>query len=453
MKELIDSQHSYFRAGNTLSYHFRIAQLKSLEKALKEAEPEFYAASIADFGKSEFDTYSSELALLYADIREAIKKLRYWMAPENVRTNLLNFPAKSEVIKEPLGVSLVIGAWNYPYLLSLGPVIAAIAAGCTAVIKPSELTANSSKAMADMIERHFNPAYLAVVEGGVPETTELLAQRFDKIFFTGSPRVGKIVYQAAARHLTPVTLELGGKSPAIIAPSAHLGMAIKRTVWGKFLNAGQTCIAPDYLLVHRSIADKVVAGILAEIEREQFRLNNNNYPRIIDRTHYERLMSLIDQEQVRCGGTGIPDERIILPTVLYPANWEQAAMQEEIFGPILPILVYDDFDSIIDKIKAGERPLSAYLFSKKKAERKQFLDQLHFGGGGVNEAVMHITNPNLPFGGTGSSGVGNYHGKAGFDAFSHQKSVLSKPSWFELPLKYAPRSSVKLNWVKRFFRF
>lgn len=451
LKAIIEKQRAYFESGSTLAYQFRIQQLKTLKRALEASESEFYEAIMADFGKSEFDTYASELALLYADIKESINKLRFWMAPRSVRTNLLNFPARSEVHTEPLGVSLVIGAWNYPYLLSLGPVIAAIAAGCCVVLKPSELPSRSSSAMAAMVKKYFDPAYFVVVEGGVPETTALLEQPFDKIFFTGSPRVGKIVYQAAARHLTPVTLELGGKSPAIITPTAHIRMAVKRMAWGKFLNAGQTCIAPDYLLVHRSVAQKVVGRIIEEIEAEEYGMEHGNYPRIIDQANYNRLMGLIEQEQVRYGGVGKPEERIISPTVLYPSNWEQAAMQQEIFGPILPIIPYDDLNDALGKIRAGERPLSAYLFSNDKKEHALFLKQLRFGGGGVNEAVMHITNPELPFGGTGESGVGNYHGKAGFDAFSHKKSVLTKPSWFELPLKYGPRKAWKLAWVKRFF--
>ena len=452
MKETLEKQRAYFESGATLSHEFRIRQLKTFKKALYDSEQEFYDAIYSDFGKSEFDTFATELALLHADIKEAIRNLASWMAPQSVKTNLLNFPAKSEVLTEPLGVSLVIGAWNYPYLLSLGPVIAAMAAGCTVVLKPSELPVRSSAAMAKMVAAHFDPAYFTVVEGGVPETTALLDQRFDKIFFTGSPRVGKIVYQAAAKHLTPVTLELGGKSPAIITPSAAKGMAIKRMVWGKFLNAGQTCISPDYLLVHRSIAEQVVKQIVEEVEAQELSLGNGNYTRIIDQRHYDRLMGMIAQEQVQCGGSGNADARIIQPTVLYPSNWDQAAMQEEIFGPILPVIPYDDFEATIARIKAGERPLSAYLFTKNKNESALFLKELRFGGGGINEAVMHITNPELPFGGTGASGVGNYHGKAGFDAFSHKKSVMSKPTWFELPLKYGPRRAWKLAWVRRFFK-
>lgn len=452
MKDLIQQHRSFFQSGETLSYAFRIEQLKRLDKALKAYEDRLYHAIDLDFGKSRFDTYTTELALLEKDIKQAIKRLKYWMAPKSVRTNVLNFPARSEIRTEPLGVSLVIGAWNYPYLLSLGPVVAALAAGCTVVLKPSELASNTSRVMAQMISEHFDSNCLTVVEGGVPETTSLLEQRFDKIFFTGSTRVGKIVYGAAARHLTPVTLELGGKSPAIITPSAKLNMAIKRLVWGKFINAGQTCVSPDYVLVHESIADEVVERIIREIELEQFSVEHQNFPRIINDQNYERLMGLIEQDQVRLGGNGIPEQRIIQPTVLYPANWEQAAMQEEIFGPILPILTYQTLDEAIDKLNAAEKPLAAYFFGQNKKERQRFMSEFSFGGGAIDETIMHMVNPDLPFGGVGSSGTGSYHGEAGFLAFSHQKSILIKPNWFELPLKYYPRSEIKLTWIRQFFK-
>lgn len=452
MKDLIQQHRSFFQSGETLSYAFRIEQLKRLDKALKAYEDRLYHAIDLDFGKSRFDTYTTELALLEKDIKQAIKRLKYWMAPKSVRTNVLNFPARSEIRTEPLGVSLVIGAWNYPYLLSLGPVVAALAAGCTVVLKPSELASNTSRVMAQMMSEHFDSNYLTVVEGGVPETTSLLEERFDKIFFTGSTRVGKIVYSAAAKHLTPVTLELGGKSPAIITPSAKLGMAIKRLVWGKFINAGQTCVSPDYVLVHESIADEVVERIIREIESEQFSVEHQNFPRIINDQNYERLLGLIEQDQVRLGGKGIPEQLIIQPTVLYPANWEQAAMREEIFGPILPILTYQTLDEAIQKLKAAEKPLAAYFFGQNKKERQRFISEFSFGGGAIDETIMHMVNPDLPFGGVGSSGTGSYHGEAGFLAFSHQKSILIKPNWFELPLKYYPRSEIKLTWIRQFFK-
>lgn len=450
--QIVANQRSFFRSEATKSISFRIEQLKKLKAVLQKNEDLLMKAIHQDFHKSEFDTYSNELGLVYTDINEAIKKVKHWSKTKRVGTNLINFPAKSYIIPEPLGVALVIGAWNYPYQLAFAPIVAALAAGCTVVLKPSELPSNTSRAMAQVINENFNANYLTVVEGGVQETTSILEQRFDKIFFTGSSKVGKIVYQAAAKHLTPVTLELGGKSPAFITESCHIKMTAKRLVWAKFLNAGQTCIAPDYLLVHRSIKKEFTEAIIAEIKASQFSLENENYVQIVNEQNVQRLIQLIDPQKVIYGGTYDLEKRVIEPTVIDNVTYQDKIMQEEIFGPLLPLIEYTDISEAIAYVKEGEKPLSCYVFTKDAATKKRILKEISFGGGGINEAIMHITTSKLPFGGVGSSGMGSYHGEAGFKTFSHFKSILDKPTWFELNLKYSPRTNTKLNLIKKIIR-
>ena len=347
---------------------------------------------------------------------------------------------------------LGFGAWNYPIQLSFAPAIAALAAGNTVVLKPSELAANSAQCMAELVAQYFDPRLFTVVLGGVEETTTLLAERFDKIFFTGSPAVGRIVYEAAAKHLTPVTLELGGKSPAIIAPSADLPSAIKRLIWAKFLNAGQTCIAPDYVFVHESIYQECLVLLQQEIEKNQYAVANKNYVQIINERNLARLEKFLDKDKIAFGGAIDREMRTISPTLLKDVSLDDAVMQEEIFGPILPLISYTLFDEVLHYIQDHEKPLSAYLFSNNKAEQHAWLNELSFGGGCINDAIMHITNPNLPFGGVGQSGTGSYHGKAGFETFSHLKSVFEKPRLFEVPLKYPPYTTTKMGWIKRLLK-
>ncbi|MEM7185532.1 MAG: aldehyde dehydrogenase [Bacteroidota bacterium] len=453
MQELIQKQRRFFDSGATLPVSFRIKQLKQLKKAIRTHEGLLYEAIAADFRKSKFETYATELGLLYHEIDVAIDKVSQWARRRRVPSNLLNFPAKSYLRPEPLGVSLVIGAWNYPYLLSLGPVIGAMAAGCTVILKPSELPSQTSAAMATMISVSFAEEYVAVVEGGVPETTQLLEQRFDKIFFTGSTKVGKIIYQAAAKNLTPVTLELGGKSPAFVTADCNLKITVKRLVWGKFLNAGQTCISPDYVLVDRKIEKQFLEQCVKEIEKEQFSLEHGNISQIINDRNLQRLRQLIDPGKVVHGGKVDAANRYIEPTLLAGIDFEDTIMQEEIFGPLLPVIAYDNLDEAIGKVKTLEKPLSCYVFTRSARIKKQVMDGISFGGGMINDAVMHITNSHLPFGGVGASGIGAYHGKTGFDTFSHQKGVIEKKNWLELPLKYFPHTPRKLWWIQRFFKF
>lgn len=452
MQELVNKQRRFFNSNETKDINFRIKQLKKLKLLLQENEQRMEEAIYADFSKSAFDNYSTEIALLYLEINDAVKKIKKWALRKRVPTDLVNLPGRSYILPEPLGVSLIIGAWNYPYQLSFAPAIAAIAAGNTVILKPSELPANTSRLMAEIVNQNFEPEFFRVVEGGVVETQQLLKQRFDKIFFTGSVPVGRIVYQAAAKHLTPVTLELGGKSPAFILDDKNLNMYVKRLVWAKFVNAGQTCIAPDYILVKRSLKDKFIQQLIAEIKKEQFSIENQNYVQIINEKNMKRLIGYINQDKVVFGGNYDMQTRVIEPTVMDEVSFDDAVMQEEIFGPILPVIPFDSLDEMIAEVKRREKPLSCYVFTRDKKLRNKIMHEVSFGGGCVNDAIMHISNNKLPFGGVGESGIGSYHGEFGFRTFSHYKSILDKPTWFEAGLKYFPHSAAKFNLMKKMLR-
>ena len=447
--EILQNQKTFFNSHKTKDLNFRKTQLKKLKNLIKKHENQLYEAIYKDFGKSEFETFGTEISFIYKDIDYYLKNLNSLAKPKKVKTNIVNQLGSSKIYREPLGNCLVIGAWNYPYQLTLTPVVAAIAAGNTCIIKPSELPENTMKVMAQLINENFDSAFLYVVEGGVEETTEILKLRFDKIFFTGSPRVGKIVYQAAAEHLTPVTLELGGKSPAFITENADLEVAARRIVWGKFINAGQTCIAPDYLYVQENIKPKFIEILLFEIKKRNYHENAEHFCKIINERNFDRLEKLINKEKVIFGGETHREKRYISPTVLDHVTWEDAVMQEEIFGPILPILTYKNLDEAIEKVIEGEKPLSAYIFSNNAKEQTKILEKLSFGGGCINDTLMHISNHHLPFGGVGNSGLGNYHGKFGFDAFSHQKAILDKSIYLEPELKYPPYTDGKLKILKK----
>lgn len=448
--EILNKQRNFFHSNQTLSVKFRINQLKKFRKILKSNETLLYDAIDKDFGKSEYETYITELSLIYHELNLAIKKVKKWSRPKYVFTNLANFPGRSRVIPEPFGNALVIGAWNYPYQLTLVPAISAIAAGNTVILKPSELAINTSHVMAKLINENFNPEFFYVKEGGVKETTELLNERFDKIFFTGSTAVGKIVAKAAAEHLSEVTLELGGKSPVFVLPDASLKMTTKRIAWGKFLNAGQTCVAPDYVLVHKNIKDKFLEAL-----KEQVNIihggkpkNKETYVRIINKRHFDRLNELIHRDKIYCGGETDKEHLYISPTILDNITFEDKVMEDEIFGPILPVIEYTDLDEIIKKVKSRPNPLALYIFTKQQNIKEKLIREISFGGGSVNDTVLHLANSKLPFGGKGFSGTGNYHGKAGFDTFSHKKSILFKGLWFEPFLKYTPYSKWKMKILK-----
>ena len=447
--DILQQQKIFFNSHATKDLDFRKAQLQKLKKVVKSNEKLLYDAIYQDFGKSEFETFGTEISFIYKDIDYYLKNLKSFAKPKNVLTNIVNQMGSSKIVFEPLGNCLVIGAWNYPYQLTLTPVIAAIAAGNTCMIKPSELPENTMKAMAKLINENFDAQFLYVVEGGVEETTAILKLRFDKIFFTGSPRVGKIVYKAAAEHLTPVTLELGGKSPAFVTEKADLQIAARRIVWGKFINAGQTCVAPDYLYVAENIKAKFLKVLIEEIKKRNYTDNVDHYCKIINERNFDRLEKMIDHEKVVFGGETNREKRYISPTVLDHVTWDDVVMQEEIFGPILPIFTYKNLETAIQTVVEGEKPLSAYLFSNDAKEQELFTEKLSFGGGCINDTLMHLSNDRLPFGGVGNSGIGHYHGKFGFIAFSHQKAILKKSNYLEPELKYPPYSDAKLNILKK----
>ena len=448
--DIVQRQRDYFNTNETKSIDFRLKQLKKLQALLNKNEALFYEAIYADFKKSEFDTYGTEFSQIYDGLRNAIKNVAQWAKRKSVPTNIFNLPGKSFIVPEPLGVTLVIGAWNYPILLSFSPVISAMAAGNTMVLKPSEIPSNTSRVIAQLINSNFPSEYLVVLEGGVPETTEILRQHFDKIFFTGSTKVGKIVYEAAAKWMTPVTLELGGKSPAIVTSDTNLKQAAKRITWSKFLNAGQTCLAPDYVLVDEKIKDEFLDHVKAHLLKYDYSVQKDNYVQIINERNYHRLTALIDKTKLYYGGETDPGNRFIAPTILTNVTFDDKVMQEEVFGPILPVITYKDLKQMIAKLKSLPKPLSCYIFSDDKKVQDQVLNELSFGGGCINDTMMQFSNPNLPFGGVGASGMGNYHGEWGFAAFSHNKSIIDKPFWGETALKYPPYSNTKLNWIKRF---
>lgn len=450
-QEILNSQLEFFNSNATKPLSFRKEQLKKFQSVLKSNEALLYEAIYKDFKKSEFETYATELGMIYEELNHHLKNIKFWSAKKYVSTNLANFLGSSYIMPEPLGNTLVIGAWNYPYLLSLQPVISAIAAGNTVIIKPSELAPHTSQIMAKIINENFPAHYMQVWEGSVKETTEILKLRFDKIFYTGSSTVGKIVMKAAAEHLCPVILELGGKSPAIVTKSASIKMTAKRIAWGKFLNGGQTCVAPDYILVDKSIKAKLIAELIKQVKKihGENPQNSEAFVRIINKRHFNRLTALLDEQKVIFGGKTDEKDLYLSPTIMDNIDWNDKVMQEEIFGPILPIIEYETLEEAIKQVKSNEKPLALYLFTNKRSTSKRVFSELSFGGGGLNECIMHLTNPELPFGGVGNSGMGNYHGENGFKAFSHQKSIIQKTNWFEPFVKYAPYSGIKLWLLKK----
>ena len=448
-QNILSDQRNLFNSQKTKNLKFRKMYLEKLKEVLLKNEELLYDSIYKDFGKSKFDTFTTEISFVLKDIDYFLKNLNSLAKPKKVRTNLANQLGSSKIYPEPLGCTLVIGAWNYPYQLSLSPVVAALAAGNTCILKPSEIAENTMKAMAKIINENFPKDYFYVAEGGIEETTEILKLKFDKIFFTGSPKVGQIIYEAAAKHLTPVTLELGGKSPAIVTSSANFEVAAKRIVWGKFLNAGQTCVAPDYILVDEKVKDSFLDSLQSYIQKFNYHSESENYTQIINQRNFDRLVNLIDQEKVYFGGKTDAANRYIEPTIMHDVTWNDKVMQEEIFGPILPVLTFKNFNEALLQIAAYEKPLSAYLFSDNSEEKEEFTSKISFGGGCINDVVMHLSNDYLPFGGVGNSGIGNYHGKYGFDAFSHQKAVLDRATWGEPDLKYPPYNDKKLNWIKK----
>lgn len=426
IRALVKKQKVFFHTGKTRDIDFRIESLQKLRDALDAHKKDILGAVYTDLHKAEIDAYATELAGVYNEIKVALANIRDWASREKVPTPLFMMPAKSYIYKEPYGVALIIAPWNYPFQLVMMPLVGAIAAGNTAILKPSELSPRTAAIVEKIIRMTFPEDYICVVQGSMEETQTLLAEPVDYIFFTGSVPVGKSVMAAAAKNLTPLTLELGGKSPAIVHESADVPTAASRMALGKFLNAGQTCIAPDYVLVHESVKEALLRDLIQAIRKfyGDDASQHPRYCRIINDRHFRRLTALIDPSKLVYGGRTEAADRYIEPTLLYPSDWSDPVMQDEIFGPILPIIPYSDLDDVIRRINERPKPLSLYMFVNNKAARRKIIRELSFGGGAVNNTIMHIVSHNLPFGGVGSSGMGRYHGKYSFDAFSHAKSIL-----------------------------
>lgn len=455
--KLTEAQKQFFETGRTRDLAFRICQLQLLADAMRKNETVLEEALKKDLGKSAFESYATEIGFVLADIRYTIQNLQKWSAPKRVRTPLYLFPGKSKIQKEPYGSVLILGPYNYPVQLLAEPLVGAIAAGNCAVLKPSELTPHVSEAMYQIVHSTFKEEYIACVEGGVEVNQELLSQKFDYIFFTGSERVGRIVMKAAAENLTPVTLELGGKSPVIIEKTANIKEAARRIAWGKLMNAGQTCVAPDYVLVDESRKQQFLTEMktaFSHLYGKEIK-KNPDFGRIVNERHMERLQKILEQDAkyLFCGGEADTLQRYIEPVILDLGKDQNAAsMQEELFGPILPVLSYHKLEDAVRFVNKRAKPLALYLFTKKRSAEKFVLERVSSGGVCVNDTISHLINPDLPFGGVGASGMGQYHGKYSFDTFTHEKSVFYKPADWNLPVCYPPFTKGKMNLVKFFLK-
>jgi aldehyde dehydrogenase (NAD+) len=446
IRALLEAQRAYYRSGATIPVRFRIEQLKKLYATVKKYQNEINDALTADLGKSHYEGFMCESGLVLTEISYMIRHVKKFAKRKTVATPLAQFHSHSFKQPVPYGNVLVMSPWNYPFLLTLDPLADAIAAGNTVIVKPSAYSPATSRMVETIITECFDPAYVAVVTGGRAENTALLDQKFDMIFFTGSQSVGREVLRHAAEHLTPAVLELGGKSPCIVDATANIQLAAKRIVFGKYLNCGQTCVAPDYVLCERSVKDKLLEAVKAEI-RKQYGdepLSNKDYGKIINEKHFARLCGLMDGDKVVVGGEVNSATCQIAPTVMDGVTYEDAVMGEEIFGPILPVLTFDDFDAVVDELKTKDKPLALYLFSNDRGHKKRVLSELSYGGGCINDVVIHLATSEMGFGGVGESGMGSYHGRDGFEAFPHTKSIVDKKTWLDLPMRYRPYTS-KLN--------
>lgn len=443
-------QRNFFKTGETKSIAFRKEQLLLLKKSIEKNETRILEALHKDLRKHSFEAYATEIGFVLVEINKTLQNLDRWAKPRPVATPLFHFNGSSEIIPEPYGNTLIISPWNYPFQLLLAPLIGAMAAGNTAILKPSEFAPATSSLLVEMIQSIFSPAYIAIFDGGVEVSKTLLQLKFDYIFFTGGTEIGRIVYQSAAKHLTPVTLELGGKSPCIVDKDTHIATTAKRIVWGKFVNAGQTCIAPDYILVDASIKDALVAAMIEYIRKSygDSPQDSEFYPRIINANHWNRLNNYLQNVRILHGGTGDINDLFISPTIIDSIHSEHPILQEEIFGPILPVISYQEISEAIEIINAKSKPLALYIFSKDDKKVNRVLHEVSAGGVTVNDTLLHIANPHLPFGGVGDSGLGNYHGQRSFDTFSHLKSVLRRSFLIDDPVRYPPYK-LKLSWLKK----
>lgn len=454
MNELVAAQRAYFLTHATREVAFRRRSLTKLRRAIRAWEPRLCEALQSDLGKNATESYMSEIGMVLGGLRDTLAHLRSWAKPRSFMGPLAQFPSRCRILNEPYGVTLVISPWNYPLLLALDPLVAALAAGNTCIVKPSELAPATAAVLAEMLDELFPREYVAVVQGGAEVSAELLAQQFDYIFFTGGPKIGRVVMEAAAKHLTAVTLELGGKSPCIIAADADVRTAARRIAFGKVLNAGQTCVAPDYALVHESRKEEFITAYREAVARMVgfHPLENENLPHIVNRRHFDRVMALAEGATAALGGHGDPESLRIEPTLLTEVTAESPCMQEEIFGPVLPLLSFRELAEAEEFVLSRPRPLACYIFARDRKVIQQLQNHLSFGGGCVNDTVIHLAVPALPFGGVGNSGMGAYHGKAGFDTFTHAKSVLSKGTWLDLPFRYQPYTGLKRLMLRLFLR-
>ncbi|MFM2064217.1 MAG: hypothetical protein RLZZ507_3888 [Cyanobacteriota bacterium] len=449
----INKQRTYFSSGKTKEIDFRRQQLTILKQLIIDNEQAIIQALQADLHKPELEAVTSEIVFVLKEVELAIKSLKNWTKPKKAAIPWQLLPASAKIQPEPLGVVLIIGAWNYPFQLVIVPLIGAIASGNCAILKPSEIATHTSHLIAELIPKYFHSDYISVIEGGIETSQKLLTEKFDHIFFTGSHHVGKIIMAAAAKNLTPVTLELGGKNPCIVDADIHLEHTARRIIWGKFINAGQTCIAPDYLFVNQKIKDQLLANLekcLKEFYGEHPE-KSPDYARIINQTNFDRLVNFLKNGKIIIGGENNPNEFYIAPTFITNISFTDPIMQEEIFGPILPIIEYTDIEEAITWINSQPKPLALYLFSQNKNLQQQILQTTSSGAVCLNETVIHFTVPSLPFGGVGNSGIGSYHGKASFDTFSHYKSVLKNPFWLDIKLRYAPYKG-KLSILKQLLK-
>ena len=443
IQSLLDRQRNFFRSGATIPVSFRIAQLKKLYATVKKYEIEVNDALKADLGKSHYEGFMCESGLVLSEISYMIRHTKRFAKRKTVYTPLAQFASHSYKQPVPYGNTLIMSPWNYPFLLTIDPLADAIAAGNTAIVKPSAYSPATSRVIEKIISECFDSEYVAVVTGGRAENTALLDQKFDFVFFTGSQAVGKEVLRHTAENLIPAVLELGGKSPCIVDASANIKLAAKRIVFGKYLNCGQTCVAPDYILCERSVKDAFVSEVVKQIKLQygDNPLENKDYGKIINEKHFARLCGLIDQDKVVIGGNSNPDTLQIAPTVMDNVSESDAVMGEEIFGPIMPVLTFDSFDAVLDELKGKDKPLALYLFSSNKKHIKRVTTELSYGGGCINDVVIHLATSEMGFGGVGESGMGSYHGKDGFFAFSHTKSIVDKKTWMDLPMRYQPYKS------------
>ncbi|MER3317330.1 MAG: aldehyde dehydrogenase [Allomuricauda sp.] len=450
VKQLVAAQNDFFATQKTKEVAYRKQYLKKLQQEVLDQEDAVCDALYADFKKPKFESLATETQLVLAELKHAVKNVKNWSEPNWVGASLLNFPSKEWIQPEPYGKVLVISPWNYPFMLTMSPLIGALAAGNTAILKPSEYSPNTSKIIAQIIRKVFPPEYVTVVEGGVEVSTELLAEKWEYIFFTGSTRVGKIVYKQAAENLTPVTLELSGKNPCIVDATASISLAAKRIAWGKLINAGQTCIAPDYILVHKSVKNALVDGIkecISQFYGENIEASND-FARITTSKHYEELKAMLKGQNLLFGGNYNDEDQYMEPTLVDEPREDSTIMEGEVFGPILPIISYEDESELDEYISRYPNSLAFYVFSNNKKFQKCMMRQYSFGGGTINDVVVHISNKDLPFGGVGQSGIGGYHGKYSFDLFSHHKSIVKRGTWMDAPIRYAPYN-ISLKWIKK----